>query len=52
MVPENALARRFRDLSGRAHRRVAASADEVYVALLGVVLRLRPGPIEEATWGG
>lgn len=46
IVPENALARTFRDVAGRAHQQIAAIADEVYVAILGSVLRLRPAPLE------
>ena len=46
VVPETALGRAFRDLAGTAHQRFAARADEIYAALLGVVLRLRPGPVE------
>jgi len=45
VVPETALGRRFRDVAGRAHQRVAAEAQEIYAALLGCVLRLRPGPV-------
>lgn len=44
--PETALGRVFRDLSGRAHQTLARVADEVHLAALGVVLRLRPGPVE------
>jgi adenosylcobinamide kinase/adenosylcobinamide-phosphate guanylyltransferase len=46
VVPESALGRRFRDLTGFAHQRLAAAADEVYVAVLGCVLRVHPGPVE------
>lgn len=46
IVPENALARRFRDHAGRLHRRLATRADEVYLGAMGVMLRLVPGPIE------
>ncbi len=46
IVPDNALARTFRDLAGRAHQEIAAIADEVHVAILGSVLRLRPAPVE------
>jgi len=46
IVPENALARTFRDVAGRAHQDLACIADEAYVAILGHVLRLRPGPVE------
>ena len=49
IVPETALGRAFRDLAGIAHQRLAAIADEVYLAALGCVLRLRPAPVELAT---
>lgn len=49
IVPDNALARRFRDLAGHAHQRVAAVADELYLAAMGVVVRLRPSPVEVAS---
>ncbi|HKR89254.1 MAG TPA: bifunctional adenosylcobinamide kinase/adenosylcobinamide-phosphate guanylyltransferase [Phenylobacterium sp.] len=42
IVPENALARRFRDEAGRMNRRVAERADEVEVMFAGVPLRLKP----------
>jgi adenosylcobinamide kinase / adenosylcobinamide-phosphate guanylyltransferase len=45
VVPESALGRAFRDLAGLAHQRLAAIADELYLAALGVVVRLRPTPI-------
>ncbi len=45
LVPETPLGRVFRDLSGHAHQRLARTADEVYLAALGVILRLRPGPV-------
>ncbi len=45
IVPEHALARRFRDIAGRAHQRLGAEADELIFATLGVLLRLRPGPV-------
>lgn len=46
IVPENALARRFRDVAGRCHQRLAAHADELLFAAMGCVMRLRPGPVE------
>lgn len=49
IVPEHALARRFRDLVGRAHQGLAARADEVVFGALGMLLRLKPGPIEGVT---
>jgi len=45
IVPDNALARTFRDLAGRAHQRLAAIADELHFAALGVMLRLHPEPV-------
>jgi len=43
--PETQLGRTFRDLAGRAHQRLARAADEVHLAVLGVVLRIHPGPV-------
>ena len=45
VVPETALGRVFRDVVGRAHQRLARRADEMYVGIMGVVLRIEPGPI-------
>ena len=42
IVPENVLARLFRDVAGRAHQTLAAAADQVYLATLGLVLRVKP----------
>lgn len=49
IVPDNPLARAFRDLAGTAHQRLAAIADELYFGALGVMLRLRPEPVGVAT---
>ena len=46
LVPETPLGRLFRDLAGGAHQRLGAVADEIYLAAMGVVLRLAPGPVE------
>jgi adenosylcobinamide kinase/adenosylcobinamide-phosphate guanylyltransferase len=45
VVPENALARRFRDCTGRMHQRLAELSDSVYFGALGSMLRLRPSPV-------
>jgi adenosylcobinamide kinase/adenosylcobinamide-phosphate guanylyltransferase len=45
VVPDNALARRFRDSVGRTHQQLAALCDELYFGVLGSILRLRPSPI-------
>ncbi|PTL35636.1 bifunctional adenosylcobinamide kinase/adenosylcobinamide-phosphate guanylyltransferase [Candidatus Methylomirabilis limnetica] len=45
VVPETPLGRAFRDVAGRAHQRLAGVADEVYLAILGSVLRIRPEPV-------
>jgi adenosylcobinamide kinase/adenosylcobinamide-phosphate guanylyltransferase len=42
IVPENALARRFRDEAGRLHQRIAGRADEVFLVAAGLPLRLKP----------
>jgi adenosyl cobinamide kinase/adenosyl cobinamide phosphate guanylyltransferase len=41
IVPENALARRFRDLAGFVNQRLAAACDEVFFVAAGLPLRLR-----------
>ncbi|REF70443.1 MULTISPECIES: bifunctional adenosylcobinamide kinase/adenosylcobinamide-phosphate guanylyltransferase [Paracoccus] len=42
IVPENALARRFRDEHGWMNQAVAGIADEVWMAVSGLPLRLKP----------
>jgi adenosylcobinamide kinase/adenosylcobinamide-phosphate guanylyltransferase len=44
LVPETALGRLFRDVAGFAHQRLSAAADEVYFAVLGTMLRIKPAP--------
>jgi len=41
IVPENALARRFRDEAGRLHQAVARAADEVTLVCAGLGLRMK-----------
>ena len=45
IVPVGALSRAFRDIAGRCHRKVAARADRVYFGAMGMLLRLKPGPV-------
>ena len=45
LVPEHPLGRAFRDVTGLAHQRLAAGADEIYAGLLGMMLRLFPAPL-------
>jgi adenosylcobinamide kinase/adenosylcobinamide-phosphate guanylyltransferase len=45
IVPETPLGRLFRDVAGRAHQRLADVADEIHLAILGTILRLRPPPL-------
>jgi adenosylcobinamide kinase/adenosylcobinamide-phosphate guanylyltransferase len=45
LVPDTPLGRAFRDVAGLAHQRLARDADEVHVGVLGLMLRLRPGPV-------
>jgi len=42
IVPEHPLARTFRDLAGEANELIAARADEVYVTISGLPLKLKP----------
>jgi adenosylcobinamide kinase/adenosylcobinamide-phosphate guanylyltransferase len=48
LVPETPLGRTFRDVAGLAHQCIAAAADEVYFGALGMMLRLKPGPVVPA----
>ena len=41
IVPEHPLARSFRDLAGEANEMIAARADEVYVTISGLPLKLK-----------
>jgi adenosylcobinamide kinase/adenosylcobinamide-phosphate guanylyltransferase len=41
IVPDNRLARSFRDLAGEANELLAAAADEVYVTFAGLPLKLK-----------
>ena len=42
IVPENALARRFRDEAGRLNQIVAQAVDEVYVCISGIPVKIKP----------
>jgi len=41
IVPDNALARRFRDEAGRFNQQVAASADAVLLMVAGLPLKVK-----------
>lgn len=41
IVPDNPLARRFRDLAGRVNQTVAAAADEVHFLVSGISMRIK-----------
>jgi len=41
VVPDNALARRFRDVCGRLHRQIAAQAEHVVMLVAGLPLALK-----------
>jgi len=43
IVPENAVARRFRDLAGRCNQVMAAFADEVFLLTCGLPIRVKGG---------
>ncbi len=40
--PETPLGRAFVEVSGFAHQRIARGADEIYLAVLGTIVRLEP----------
>ena len=41
LVPENSLGRRFRDLLGTVNQQAARSADEVYLLVAGIPMRVK-----------
>lgn len=41
IVPDNALARHFRDVAGRVNQRVAAAVDRVDLVVAGITMRLK-----------
>jgi len=41
IVPDNALSRRFRDLSGYLNQKMAAIADEVYLITAGIPVKIK-----------
>ena len=41
IVPDNALAREYRDLAGWVNQKVAASADEVYLVISGLAVEIK-----------
>jgi adenosylcobinamide kinase/adenosylcobinamide-phosphate guanylyltransferase len=46
LVPESALGRAFRDLLGHLHQVLAAEADQIFLGMMGLLLRISPPPIE------
>ncbi len=51
IVPDNPLARRYRDVAGGLHQRLAAAADLVLVTVAGLPLVLK-SPLQKGTWHG
>ncbi|WP_034386182.1 bifunctional adenosylcobinamide kinase/adenosylcobinamide-phosphate guanylyltransferase [Deinococcus sp. YIM 77859] len=45
IVPDNALARRYRDLLGWVNQKAAAASDEAWLLLSGLPLQLNPAPL-------
>jgi len=41
IVPDNRLARQFRDLAGKLNQKVAGTADEVYMVVSGIPVRIK-----------
>lgn len=41
IVPDNAMARAFRDHAGRLHQKIAGAADEVYFVAAGLPLKMK-----------
>ena len=41
IVPDNELARKFRDMAGRLNQKMAAVADEVYLVIAGIPVKIK-----------
>ncbi len=41
IVPENELARKFRDAAGMLNQKIAGTSDEVYMAVAGIPVRIK-----------
>ena len=41
IVPENKIARIFRDIMGRIHQRISHVSDEVYLVVAGIPLKIK-----------
>jgi adenosylcobinamide kinase/adenosylcobinamide-phosphate guanylyltransferase len=41
IVPDNSLARRFRDIAGFANQMMAAAADEVFLMSAGIPVKIK-----------
>jgi adenosylcobinamide kinase/adenosylcobinamide-phosphate guanylyltransferase len=41
IVPDNPLARQFRDIAGVANQKMAQAADEVYFVTVGIPMRMK-----------
>ena len=44
IVPENALARHFRDVMGQTNQQIAACADQVIWTVAGIPVQIKPSP--------
>ncbi|MFP4538147.1 MAG: bifunctional adenosylcobinamide kinase/adenosylcobinamide-phosphate guanylyltransferase [Dichotomicrobium sp.] len=42
IVPENALARAYRDAAGQLNQMIAASVDDVYLTVAGIPVKVKP----------
>jgi adenosylcobinamide kinase/adenosylcobinamide-phosphate guanylyltransferase len=51
LVPETAIGRAFRDLLGHLHQLLAAEADQIFLGVMGLLLRVSPPPIERVCEG-
>jgi adenosylcobinamide kinase / adenosylcobinamide-phosphate guanylyltransferase len=41
IVPENEMARKFRDMAGLLNQKIAGAADEVYIVVAGIPLKIK-----------
>lgn len=52
IVPENSLARQFRDMAGLVNQQVARAVDKVVVSMAGIPIQIKPGRVEPGSGRG
>ncbi len=52
IVPDNSLARQFRDMAGLVNQRVAKAVDQVFVTMAGIPVQIKPNSTLQTSGAG